>query len=77
MAITVKHPNGKADSTSVTPTGTQSLHLIGAPASGNPFTQGIYIKQVDGASGTYRWLEDRKTPGTASPAAGTWTYAGF
>lgn len=74
MACTIKNRDGRADS-SVTPTGTESLHLYGPPHSGNPNAKGVYIRQVAGASGIWRHLEDLQTPGVASPT--TFTYAGY
>jgi hypothetical protein len=73
MAITVKHGNGKADE-SPSPTGSVTFQVYGPPPSGNPFHRGIYVAQVAGASGTYRFTgEEQWTPGVASPS--TWVYA--
>ncbi len=68
MAITIKHPDGKADG-SVACSGTVNYLCYGPPTNGYPFTKGVYIAQVSGATGTYRWLENINTPGVASPAS--------
>ena len=74
MACTMKHPNGQADVTGVTPTGTASYLVYGPPPSGNPNRKGVFICQsTPGTSGTYRFLEEVWTPGVASPS--TWVFA--
>lgn len=72
MAVTIKHGNGKPDE-SQSPTGTVSYIVYGPPPSGNPNHKGVFIAQVAGASGTYRYLEEIWTPATASPSS--WSYA--
>ena len=71
MAVTIKHIHGKPDE-SVSPSGTVSYIVFGPPNNGYPFTKGVYIAQIAGATGTYRWLENVNTPGVASP--GSWSY---
>jgi hypothetical protein len=73
MSVTIKHGTGKADETQ-SPTGTVSHQVYGPPPSGNPNHRGVFVAQVAGASGTYRFTgEEQWTPGTASPS--TWVYA--
>lgn len=67
MPHTIKNANGKADG-SVTINGTETIWATGPPQSGAAFTRGLYIRQVAGASGTWRWVEDQSTPGVASPS---------
>lgn len=72
MAVTVKHTSGKADE-APTPTGTVGPILFGPPPSGNPNKKGLYVAQIGGATGTYRFIEEIWIGSTASPSA--WSYA--
>lgn len=72
MAHTIKNPYGKADA-SVTISGTEATYAFGPPSDGAAFTRGVYIRQVDGSSGTWRWIHNEATPGTASPT--TYSFA--
>jgi len=73
MAITVKHRDGKADE-SPSPSGTVTFMVYGPPPSGNPNHKGVFMAQVAGATGTYRFTgEELWTPGVASPSS--WSYA--
>jgi hypothetical protein len=77
MAHTIKVPTGQLtqgggnSDVSATISGTEARHAFGPPSMGQGFMRGVYIKQVAGAAGTWRWLYDQMTPGVASPT----TYA--
>lgn len=68
VAHTIKGKDGKADA-SVTISGTEANYAIGPPSSGQGQYRGLYIRQVDGSSGTWRHLHDEPTPGTAAPTS--------
>lgn len=57
----------KGQSTQAISGATEGRFAIGPPKSGALQHRGIYIRQVAGANGTWRWVEDQPTPGTASP----------
>jgi hypothetical protein len=72
MAHTIKLPNGTADA-SVTISGTETTYAFGPPSSGQGQYRGVFIRQVSGASGTWRWTYDEPTPGTDAPT--TYSFA--
>jgi len=50
--------------------------LIGPPKFKEPHTQGRFIRQTTGASGTYRWLADERLDNTVNSPT-TFLYVGI
>lgn len=72
MAHTIKFGYGRADAT-VTISGTEWIIAYGPPSSGQAQHRGRFGRQISGSNGTWRWLNDEPTPGTASPT--TYSFA--
>lgn len=41
--------------------------VSGPPSEGQAEHRGIYVRQLATGDGTFRWLRDEPTPGTAAP----------
>lgn len=73
MAQTIAFDRGQADATvtigvdNLNSGETRGKFVSGPPSRGQRFHRGIYMAQVDSATGTWRWVRDEPTPGTASP----------
>lgn len=80
-SLTIKLPNGLADQAAVDPTNSATattvgakMGLIGPSLSRAPNTQGRYVREVAGASGTFRWIADEPITGSTPT---TFVYVGL